>query len=80
MKILELGCGINYKYEAQLSDFIDRFYAVTIFQLLIFNDIPILFWNMSVDYNNCDYLSHKIVQNTVICREMFEVAQRTIYM
>ena len=39
--ILKFGYGINYKYEGMLSHSFDRFYVVTIFELLKVEDLKL---------------------------------------
>ena len=56
--ILNLGYGIDYKYEGMLTHSFDRFYVVTKFILPSLGDLK--FSNLNYD-NTCAYLDSKNV-------------------
>ena len=76
--ILKFGYSINYKY-GQLSHSIDRYNAVTKFQVPRLIDIPMIFRKMPVDYNNCDYSYPCNSTKLFICGKVFEMAKYNIY-
>ena len=56
--ILELGYGINYKYEGMLAHSFDRFYIVTKFMLPSMGDIK--FSKLNFDHT-CTYMNKEYV-------------------
>ena len=59
--ILNLGYGVNYKYEGMLAHSFDRFYVVTKFMLPLLGDLN--FSDINYD-NTCAYLDNSNAQNT----------------
>ena len=59
--ILNLGYGINYKYEGMLVHSFDRFYVVTKFMLPTIGDIK--FSKLNYD-NMCAYMMKEYTPNT----------------
>ena len=59
--ILNLGYGINYKYEGMSTHSFDRFYAVTKFMLPTIGNLK--FSNLNYDYT-CMYMKKEYIPNT----------------
>ena len=59
--ILNLGYGINYKYEGMLAHSFDRFYVVTKFMLPMIGDLK--FSKLDYDYT-CTYMKKEYAPNT----------------
>ena len=67
--ILNLGYGINYKYEGILVHSFDRFYVVTKFILPSIGDLN--FSTLTYD-NTCAYLDNKNIHNTESKKHMLD--------
>ena len=68
--ILNVGYGINNKYEGMLAHSFDRFYAVTKFMLPSLGDLK--FSNLNFD-NTCTYLDNKYAQYTKTRKYMLDL-------
>ena len=68
--ILNLGYGINYKYEGMLVHSFDRFYVVTKFMLPMIGDLK--FSKLDFDYT-CTYMDKEYAPNTDSRRYMLEL-------
>ena len=68
--ILNLGYGINYKYEEMLAHSFDRFYVVTKFMLPMIGDLK--FSKLDLD-STCTYTDKEYPPNTDSRRYMLEL-------
>ena len=68
--ILNLGYGINYKYEGMLAHSFDRFYVVTKFMLPMVGDLK---FSKPDLYYTCTYMDREYAPNTDSRRYVLEL-------
>ena len=68
--ILNVGYGINYRYEGMLAHLFDRFYVVTKFMLPTIGDLK--FSKLDFDYT-CVYMEKEYAPNMDSRKYMFEL-------